>query len=163
MKRLVPAVAGGAVAGAPPSLGDAALRMPRLTRRLAGAHGALFRHAHGRAFGRWFGAPVLVLETVGRRTGRPRATPLVYVPDGDDLVVVPANAGADRPPAWWLNLQAAGAGIAILRDDRRRVAPRVAAGAERERLWRRVADVAPLEHYQRRTSRWLPVVILERR
>jgi len=159
MSGLVPAYA-GAGCGAPTVLGDLAVRMPRLTRRFAAAHGALFLRAQDGVLARWFGASILVLETVGRRTGRPCATPLAYVSDGDDLVVVPANAGADRPPHWWLNLQAAGEGVAVFANRRRRVEPLVADGAERERLWRRLAAVAPLEHYQRRTRRRLPVVVL---
>jgi deazaflavin-dependent oxidoreductase (nitroreductase family) len=102
-----------------------------------------------------------VLETVGRRTRRLRATPLAYLSYGDDLVVVPANAGADLAPAWWLNLQAAGQGVAILDNQRRNVRPRIAAGTEREQLWQRLATVAPIDHYQRRTRRPLPIVVLE--
>jgi F420H(2)-dependent quinone reductase len=160
MSRL--ACAGGAVAGAPTPLGDFALRLPRLTRLFSAGHGALFMRAQESALGRWFGAPILVLETIGRRTGRPRSTPLVYLPHGDELAVVPANAGAERAPSWWLNLQAAGAGVAVLQRERRAVAPLVASGAEHDRLWRRFAAVAPVEHYQRRTRRRLPVVVLAR-
>jgi deazaflavin-dependent oxidoreductase (nitroreductase family) len=110
--------------------------------------------------GSWFGAPLLVLETRGRRTGRLRATPLVYVPHDDGFAVVPANAGAERPPAWWLNLQAAGDGFVLLGGRRQRIAPAVAAGAERQRLWRRMCAVAPVEHYERCAGRRLPVVVL---
>jgi F420H(2)-dependent quinone reductase len=159
MSAPVPAYA-GAGCGAPTLLGDLAVRMPRLTRRFSAVHAALFLRAQQSALARWFGASILVLETSGRRSGRRCATPLVYVPDGDDLVVVPANAGADRAPHWWLNLQAAGEGVAVLGNRRRRVEPSIAAGAERERLWRRLAAVSPLEHYQRRTRRRLPVVLL---
>lgn len=111
---------------------------------------------------RWFGARILVLETVCRRTGRRRAVPLVYVPDGDDLVVVPANAGAARPPGWWLNLRSGAEGVAVLASERRRVRPEEAAGAERERLWALVAAVSPLDQYQRQTARRIPVVLLRR-
>jgi F420H(2)-dependent quinone reductase len=137
-----------------------ALRLPRLTRRLTAAHTTLFRWTQGRLASRWFGAAVLVLETVGRRTGKPRAAPIVYLPDGKNLVVVPANGGANGPPAWWLNLQAAGGGVAVLGRERRQVRPLEAAGAEHERLWRRFANISPVDHYQRRTDRRIPVVIL---
>lgn len=158
----MPVHAGGAASGAPTTLGDLALQMPQLTRHVTAAHGAMFLRAQTGLFARWFGASILVLETVGRRTGRLRATPLVYLSHGDDLVVVPANAGAHRPPAWWLNLQAAGQGVAILGNRRRNVRPRIAAGTEHEQLWRRLATLAPIDHYQRRTRRPLPTVILER-
>ena len=141
-------------------LAPLALRLPGMARRLAAAHTTLFLWSRGRLASRWFGAAVLVLETVGRRTGKPRAVPVVYLPDGENLVVVPANGGAHRPPAWWLNLQAAGQGVAVLGRERRQVRPLEAAGAERERLWRRFAAVAPIDHYQRRTDRRIPVIVL---
>jgi deazaflavin-dependent oxidoreductase (nitroreductase family) len=142
------------------ALGPLALRLPRLTRRLTAAHASVFRWTRGRLASRWFGAAVLVLETVGRHTGQPRAVPVVYLPDADNLVVVAANGGAHRPPAWWLNLQAAGHGVAVVGRERRPVRPLEAAGPERERLWRRFAAIAPVDHYQRRTGRTIPVVVL---
>jgi F420H(2)-dependent quinone reductase len=147
-------------AGAPTALGDLARRMPRLTRRMATAHGGLFLRTQGRLLASWFGSPILVLETVGRRSGEPRTTPLVYLRHGDGFAVVPANAGADRPPAWWLNLEAAGAGFVVHDGMRRRVTPAIATGSERERLWRRFGAVTPVERYQRATRRALPVVVL---
>lgn len=148
--------------GAPASLGHLARSRPRVTRRLADAHAAVYLTTEGRMLARWFGASILVLETIGRRSGRIRAVPLVYLPDGDDLVVVPANAGAVRPPGWWLNLRAARQGVAVLGPERRVVHPLEAAGAERARLWERMAAVAPLDDYQGRTERRFPVLILRR-
>jgi F420H(2)-dependent quinone reductase len=141
-------------------LAPLALRFPRIIRRLTVAHAVLFLRTRGLLASRWFGAPILVLETVGRRTGKPRAAPMVYLPDGGNLVVVAANGGANGPPAWWLNLQAAGTGVAVLGRERRPVRPLEAAGAERERLWRRFAAVSPVDHYGRRTHRYIPVVVL---
>lgn len=149
-----------AAGGAPTALGDLARRMPRLTQRMAAAHAALFLRTQGRVLTSWFGSPILVLETVGRRTGAPRRTPLVYLPHGDGFAVVPANAGANRPPAWWLNLEAAGAGFVVLGAARQRITPALATGIEHERLWRRFRAVTPVEHYQRGTRRTLPVVLL---
>lgn len=146
--------------GAPVALGDAVAARPLTLRLLSAAHAVALARTGGRVFGRWFGAPLLLLETVGRRTGRARVAPLVYVPDGEDLVVVPGNAGSDAPPAWWLNLRASGRGVVIVGGRRRPVAARVACGAERRRLWRRLAAVTPLEHYDRRSARHLPVVVL---
>ena len=148
------------MSGAPVALGNFALRTPTLTRRLTGTHGALFRRTNGRLLRRWFGSPILVLETAGRRSGLRRSVPLVYLRDGDDLVVVPANAGARRSPAWWLNLETAGQGVVDLGGERRAVRPVLATGARRDRLWRRFAAIAPVEHYGRRTPRSLPVVLL---
>jgi len=142
------------------ALGGVAVRAPRATSRATAAHGALLRRVRLGLLRRWFGLPLLLLETVGRRSGRPRCVALAYLLDGDDLVVVPANAGAERTPAWWLNLRAAGTGVVDLGEHRTAVRPVEAHGPERERLWRRLAAVAPVDRYQRRTPRRLPVVIL---
>jgi deazaflavin-dependent oxidoreductase (nitroreductase family) len=149
-------------AGAPRLLIGLALRVPPLTRRLTRLHATVFLWTRGRLFGRWFGLAILVLETVGRRSGRPRRVPVAYLPDGENLVVVPANGGAHQPPAWWLNLLAGGDAIAVLGRERRPIRPYEAIGAERERLWQRFASASPVDRYQRRTSRHIPVVVLTR-
>ena len=132
----------------------------RLATRL---HARLYRASGGRIGRRWFGAPVVVIETVGRRSGKRRATPVLGLRDGEDLVVVPATAGMTRVPAWWLNLRAAGEGVAVVRGERRRVRPRIAEGAERERLWRAFARMYPqAEDYTGFTDREIPVVVLEK-
>ena len=129
----------------------------------ARAHAWLYRVSRGRLAPRWFGAPVLVLQTVGRRSGQPRATPVLYALHDGDPVVLAANAGARRPPAWWLNLRDAGRGVAVLGRERREVVPRVAEGPERAELWNRVCAVYPAaEHYAEFTEREIPVVVLER-
>ena len=134
----------------------------RAQRRLGGLHARLYRRSGGRLGRRYFGAPVMVLETVGRRSGTPRSTPVIYLADGHGLVVVPANGGADREPAWWLNLRAAGSAVAVIGGERRRVRPRIAHGEERERLWRRFASMYPaVDDYGGFTDRELPVVVLE--
>jgi F420H(2)-dependent quinone reductase len=148
------------VTGAPAPLGALARRLPQVSGRLASAHAAVFCTSQGRMLSRWFGASIMVLETVGRRSGRRRAVPLVYVRDGADLVVVAANAGAPRHPAWWLNLREAGEAVAVLGPERRRVRPAEATGAERDRLWRLVAAVSPLDAYGALTARRFPVVAL---
>jgi deazaflavin-dependent oxidoreductase (nitroreductase family) len=135
---------------------------PGLVRRVAALHGLLYGLSDGRWLSRWSGLPVMILETVGRRSGRRRRTPVCYLPDGNNLIVVPANGGAKRVPAWWLNLSTAGEGIAIVRGRRDRVRPVLAQAAERERLWRRFAAAYPsLDGYRERARRELAVVVLE--
>jgi F420H(2)-dependent quinone reductase len=155
----VPAAPSG---GVPRLLGELALRVPGLTRRLTRLHASVYLWTGGRVVGHWFGLAILVLETVGRRSGVPRRVPIAYVPDGENLVVVPANGGAHRPPAWWLNLLAAGEAIALIGRERLRVRAYEATGAERERLWQRFASASSVDRYQRRTSRRIPVVVLAR-
>jgi deazaflavin-dependent oxidoreductase (nitroreductase family) len=136
---------------------------PRVSARLSGIHARVYRLSGGRFMPRWFGAPVLVLETVGRRSGERRATPLVYARDGDDIVVSPASGGTNPNPAWWLNLKTAGEGTVVLGRERRRVHPRVAGGAERERLWPKLCDAyPPAREYVRMMGQDLTVVVLER-
>ncbi|MFL5884383.1 MAG: nitroreductase/quinone reductase family protein [Thermoleophilaceae bacterium] len=136
---------------------------PRSSRRWSRLHAQLYRRTGGRFMPKWFGAPVLVLETVGRKSGEPRVTPLVYARDGDDLVVSPAAGGTTPNPAWWLNLQAAGSGVAVIGGERRTVRPRVTAGAEREQLWPKLCEAyPPALDYVRMMGRELTVVVLER-
>jgi deazaflavin-dependent oxidoreductase (nitroreductase family) len=137
-----------------------AVRLPAVVRLLTAAHAAAFLQTNGRLLGRWFGTRILILETVGRHSGQIRRTPLVYLRDDADLVVVAANGGAPRHPGWWLNLRSAGHAVAVLGRDRMDVRPREARGHERERLWRRFAAATPVDAYQRHTPRCLPVVVL---
>jgi deazaflavin-dependent oxidoreductase (nitroreductase family) len=142
----------------------------RVVRRWAGAqramgrlHARLYRLSGGRFLPRWFaGAPVMVLETVGRRSGRKRATPVLYLRGGDVFVVLAANAGADRTPAWWLNLREAGAGEVIVGRRRIRVQPHLLTGSERDGVWRAFVAMYPqAEYYTRFTDRELPLIALE--
>src|SRR5690242_11067516 len=135
-------------------------RWPRLQRAMGRWHARLYRASGGRIMPRWFaGAPVLVLETIGRRSGRRRATPVLYLRDGDVFVVLAANAGADRTPAWWLNLREAGSGEVVIGSRRMRVRPRLLSGADRDRLWPAFVDMYPqAQHYARFTRREFPLI-----
>lgn len=112
---------------------------------------------------RWYaGAPVMVLETVGRRSGHKRTTPVLYLRDGHAFVVLAANAGADRTPAWWLNLREAESGAVIVGRRRIRVTPRLLSGGERDRVWWAFVAMYPqAEQYARFTDRELPLIALE--
>jgi deazaflavin-dependent oxidoreductase (nitroreductase family) len=105
--------------------------------------------------------PVLLLTTTGRKTGRKRTTPLLFVRDGDDLVVVASNGGMDWFPAWWLNLQQHAAAVIELGRERRDVTASKAGPERRARLWPAFAGPYPgyLE-YEARTAREIPLVIL---
>jgi F420H(2)-dependent quinone reductase len=106
----------------------------------------------------------LYLHTVGRRTGKPRRTPLYYIPDGDDLAVITSNAGRDREPGWWLNLQADPDAEVEIGKERREVRARRATPAQFERLWPDfVSGLRTYENYRRRTDRPLTIVLLSPR
>ncbi len=112
----------------------------------------------------WRGYPTLVLTTTGRRSGRPRRQMLIYGRDGDRYLVVASMGGADRHPQWYRNLLAHPEVQVQVRAERFTARARPATPAEKPRLWRLMADLyLPYEAYQARTSRAIPVVILERR
>jgi F420H(2)-dependent quinone reductase len=138
-------------------------RTPRLSAAMSRMHARLYNATGGRAIRRWFGVPVVVIETVGRRSGKRRQAPVIYVEHGDALLVMAANGGHDRTPAWWLNLREAGRGVVTLHGRSWDIVPRVAAGTEREQLWRKFSAVyPPVEEYVTFTDRELPLVVLER-
>ena len=125
-------------------------------------HTLIYKLTRGRVGGTFRGAPVALVESVGRKSGRRRTHPLLCTEDGDNLVVVASKGGVDRHPAWYHNLMANPVTKANWYGDVRRVRAREAEGAERERLWKQMVDVYPTyAGYQRRTERRIPVVVLE--
>ena len=106
--------------------------------------------------------PVLLLTTAGRKTKKRRVTPLVYLRDGEDLVLIASNGGHDWHPAWYFNLRAEPEAEIQVRGLRRRVSTRTADDGERRRLWpAAIALYAGYAKYQSRTRRIIPLVILE--
>jgi deazaflavin-dependent oxidoreductase (nitroreductase family) len=101
-------------------------------------HAAIYRLTRGRVLGRVGGQPVLLLETAGRRTGQPRTTPVQYLAEGDTFVVVASNAGAARPPAWYLNLRANPHARVQVGGRTIDVRAQEAAAQERAELWQRL-------------------------
>ena len=142
-----------------PSPGSLGARAVNLFTRL---HVAAYRRGGGRLVGTWQGAPVLLLDHVGRRSGTHRTTPLLYLEDGQDLVLVASRGGSHAPPAWWLNLEASPSTTVQVGSRRREVVARTASAEEKQRLWPRLVAMYPeYETYQRRTDREIPVVVLE--
>jgi deazaflavin-dependent oxidoreductase (nitroreductase family) len=124
-------------------------------------HMFVYRVTGGRLGGRMVGAPVLLLTTTGRKTGKQRTSPLLYLEDGENLVIVASNGGAPRHPTWWLNLRADPEASVEIGNRKLRVRAEEASPEEKERLWTRlVAMYGPYESYRRRTDRDIPVVIL---
>jgi deazaflavin-dependent oxidoreductase (nitroreductase family) len=126
-------------------------------------HRIAFRASGGRLLRTWGGLPVLLLTTKGRHSGRTRSTILVTpVVDGESLVVVASDGGAPTHPAWYLNLCAEPEVDVLFDGRRRRMRARTVEGAERQVVFDRVVARAPAYgRYARRTSRILPVVLLE--
>jgi deazaflavin-dependent oxidoreductase (nitroreductase family) len=134
------------------------------TKYLGALHRGLYRVSGGRIGGRVWDLPVVLLTTTGRKSGKQRTVPLCSLRDGDDVVVIASYGGLDRPPAWWLNLEANPHAELLSGRTHRSVTARNAAPEERARLWSEVTARAPgyLE-YERRTAREIPVVILQSR
>jgi len=134
-------------------------------RHMMGAHAFVYRTSGG-LLGHCFpGAPpVLLLDHVGARSGAQRTTPLAYIKDGRDLVIVASKGGHPRHPAWYHNLRAHADTTVQIGRERRPVHARVATPDERARLWPRVVKAyGGYRGYQERTSREIPLVILEPR
>lgn len=144
----------------------------RVIKYMAKVQVRLFRLTGGRVGSKWrVGAgwrnPVdtLLLEHRGRKSGKQFTTPLLYLRDGEDLVVVASQGGLPRHPQWYPNLLASPETTVHVKGDMSRpVRARVAIGAEREALWARlVALYADFEKYDRWAEREIPVVVLEPR
>jgi deazaflavin-dependent oxidoreductase (nitroreductase family) len=121
----------------------------------------LYRRSGGRFGNTLKGAPILLLDHVGRKSGQTRTAPVLYLRDGEDLVLVASRGGSDAMPAWWLNLQANPATTVQVGSERRRVLARQASAQEKAALWPRLVEMyGDFEIYQRRTEREIPVVIL---
>ena len=124
-------------------------------------HVFLYKVSGGRIGGRFKAAPVLLLTTTGRKSGKQRTTPLLYAQDAGRYVIVASVGGAPKHPAWYLNL--GGNPEATIRVGSRsfRVHAETAAPEERARLWTLVTQMyAPYDDYQAKTSREIPLVIL---
>lgn len=127
-------------------------------------HVRVYRETGGQRGYRWRGASVLLLTTVGRKSGEPRTMPLIHRTDGDRWVVVASKGGWSHDPLWFQNLQANPDATIQVRDEEIPVRASVASGEERARLWSLMSEVWPdYDRYQQRTEREIPVVVLSRR
>jgi deazaflavin-dependent oxidoreductase (nitroreductase family) len=125
------------------------------------AHVVAYRLGRGRIFGSIRGAPILLLHHTGRRSGRGRVIPLLFLPDGENLVIVASRGGSRRNPSWFHNLKAMPETTVEIGGEKRGVRVRVASSEERERLWPRVVDMySHYADYQARTEREIPLVVL---
>jgi deazaflavin-dependent oxidoreductase (nitroreductase family) len=122
-----------------------------------------FRANAGQVGGPFEGAPLLLLTTTGAKTGQPRTSPVMYLPEGDRMVVFASKAGAPTNPAWYHNLVANGAATVEVGTERFPVRATVASGEQRDRLYRKQSELYPgFAEYQDKTTRVIPVIILEK-
>jgi deazaflavin-dependent oxidoreductase (nitroreductase family) len=134
----------------------------KLVNLLSRANVAVYRVSGGRLANRLSKLPILLLHHVGRRSGKERVTPVLYMADGDRLVIVASKAGTDKNPAWFHNLMGSPETSVEIGRERRRVRARRATDEERAAYWPRlVAGYPSYDDYQRQTDRVIPVVVLE--
>jgi F420H(2)-dependent quinone reductase len=143
---------------APPAPGTPGFKV---VQAMAALNRLAYRATGGRLGGSFDSAPALLLHHVGAKSGQERVAPLLYLEDGDDLVIVASYGGAAKHPAWFHNLKANPDTTAEVGRERRPVRARVATPDERARLWPRLVELYPAyATYQGRTEREIPVVIL---
>jgi deazaflavin-dependent oxidoreductase (nitroreductase family) len=120
--------------------------------------------ANGKATsGPFLGREVLVLTTTGAKTGDVRETPLVYTRDGDHHVIIASKGGAPTHPSWYHNLVKHPEVSVEAGGQRFKARAHIAEGDEYERLYNQHADINPGFHdYRKKTSRKIPVIVLER-
>lgn len=129
----------------------------------------LYRATGGRLGGKWrvgnafpWGIPVCLLTTTGRKSGQPRVSPLLFLEDGDRVILVASQGGLPKNPMWYLNIRANPEVTIQIKSRIRTMRARVATDQERAELWPRLVDMyADFDNYQSWTDRQIPVVICE--
>lgn len=120
-----------------------------------------FRANGGNVGGSFEGAPVLLLTSTGAKSGQRRTTPLMYMPDGERMVIFASKGGAPTNPAWYHNLRANPSATVEVGSDTVEVDAAVTTGEERARLFKRQAELYPqFAEYAEKTTREIPVVAL---
>ena len=130
---------------------------------LGDAHVAKYRETDGDVGYVWNGATCLLLTTTGRGTGKSRTVPLIFAADGDRAILVASKGGAPEHPHWYRNLAANPKVEVQIKGDRFTAIARTLEGAERSRCWAIATRQWPnYDEYVKRTTRVIPVVVLER-
>jgi deazaflavin-dependent oxidoreductase (nitroreductase family) len=137
---------------------------PRTIRLIGRLHAWLWKLTGGK-LGNAFGtAPFMMLTTRGRKTGRERTTPVLYLQDGADLIVVASFGGNDMHPAWYLNLERCPEAEVIINGERRRLLASQVSSEEKKLIWARLVKMYPnFAVYQQRTRREIPLLQLSDR
>jgi deazaflavin-dependent oxidoreductase (nitroreductase family) len=126
------------------------------------SHVQAYRETGGATGYIWNNATILLLTTKGRHSGEDKTTPLIFVPDGDNYVIIASLGGAPKHPAWYLNLEANPRVTLQVKDKVFEADARTVESPERERLWEKAVEAWPqYNDYQAKTSRRIPVVVLE--
>lgn len=123
-----------------------------------------FRANRGKSDSPFANRPMLLLTTTGARSGQPRTTPMMYIHDGDRLLVIASNAGAPKHPDWYRNLVAHPEVTVEVGNETYPATAIVTEGTEREQLWNSIVEKYPFfTDHQAKTTRQIPIIALERR
>jgi deazaflavin-dependent oxidoreductase (nitroreductase family) len=123
-----------------------------------------FREDRNKSGGSFASRPLLLLTTTGAKSGQRRTTPMMYVPDGDRLLVIASNAGAPAHPDWYYNLVAHPEVTVEVGTETYDATAVVTQGAERDQLWTSIVDKYPFfTEHQAKITRQIPVIVLSRR
>jgi len=121
----------------------------------------LYNVSGGRIGGKMGKVPVLLLTTTGRKTGKQRTLPLVYIMDGSAYVITASAGGADKHPGWFFNIRSNPQATVQVKDKHIPVTAEIAGPEKKPELWARLVEEAPnFAGYQKRTRREIPMVIL---
>jgi len=135
---------------------------PTVMKLFSRTHTFWYRVSGGVLGGKMGSAPIALLTTTGRKTGRKRTLPLQSIEDGENIIFIASNAGHKVHPQWWLNLKANPEATVRVKRDERKMLAEEATGEERERLWQKAVDqYAGYADYQKTADREIPVVILK--
>jgi deazaflavin-dependent oxidoreductase (nitroreductase family) len=127
------------------------------------AHIKLYQETGGKEGYLWNGVPTLLLTTKGRKSGEMRTIPIIYVKVGEAYVIIGSQGGAPKHPLWYLNILADPHVKLQVKDEKFDAVARAADSPERERLWAEATRQWPnYDVYQTRTTRKIPVVVIER-
>jgi deazaflavin-dependent oxidoreductase (nitroreductase family) len=124
----------------------------------------IYKRSNGKLGGTMQKAPVALLTTTGRKTGQPRVSPLLYLREGDRVILGASRVGSDKHPLWYLNLKANPEVSVQIKDEVLSLRTRDATTAERAEYWPKMVAMYPnFEDYQSWTDREIPIVVCEPR
>ncbi|WP_328402045.1 nitroreductase family deazaflavin-dependent oxidoreductase [Nocardia sp. NBC_00403] len=123
-----------------------------------------FRANDGKVGGMFEGAHMVLITTTGAKSGRQILNPLVYLPDGERVVIIASNGGADKHPAWYHNLRANPELTVEIGTEKYPAKAEFVTGIERDELYARMVEILPgFAEYEAKTERVIPVVAVYRR
>jgi deazaflavin-dependent oxidoreductase (nitroreductase family) len=149
------------MARTPPAFPPPGSIKARLATRMTKLNVLVYRLTKGRVGGRMEDAPVCIVHTVGRKSGKKRDIPLLYLADGDDLILVASRGGSDAMPGWYFNLMDMDVADVEIKGEHTPMRPRRATAEEKAAYWPKVNAIYPhYESYQQRTDRDIPVIVM---